>query len=88
MPKIDLNDVSGFTSYHACFLEGEKKYAVVMSDIYPDLMKGSSFLRVLRAGDDDMEIKDTAFFATIESKYVSHTPREYINIQKLSYGNL
>ena len=85
--EIDLSEIAGLTSFHACYMEGEKKYAVVMSDLFPDLTKGSSFLRVLRAGDDDMERKDTAFLATIESKYVSHTPREYINIQKLSYFN-
>jgi hypothetical protein len=86
--EIDLCEIAGFTSYHACFLEGEKKYAVVMSDMYPNLTKGSSFLRVVRAGDDDMERKGMAFLATIVSKYVSNTPREYLNIQKLSYDNL
>ena len=86
--QINLCDISGLTSFDACYLQGEKKYAVVLSDMYPNLKKGSSFLRVLRAGDNDMERKGTAFFATIVSKYVSHTPREYINIQKLSYDNL
>jgi hypothetical protein len=67
-------------------VEGEKKYAVVKSDRLHNLTKGSAFLRVVWTGDNDMQRKNTVFFANIVSKYVSHTSREYINIQKLTRG--
>jgi hypothetical protein len=79
--QINHWDISGLTSFDACYLQGEKKYAVVLSDMYPNLTKGSSFLRVVWHGDNDMQRRDTIFFAPIVSNYVSHKPCEYINKQ-------
>ena len=76
-------DVCGQVSYDVTFLEKEKKHAIISSDRYPNLTKGSAFLRVKWKGGNGTEKKDTVFFVLHVRK--CRSSREYINIRELSY---
>jgi hypothetical protein len=73
-------------SYDVTIFEREKKHAIISSDRYPNLTKGSAFLRVKRKGGNGTQKKDTVFFALLVRK--CQLSREYINIQELSYEML
>jgi len=79
-------DVCGQVSYDVTFLEKEKKHAIISSNRYPNLTKGSAFLRVKWKGGNGTEKKDTVFSAQIVQKFLSS--REYINIREFTIDML
>jgi hypothetical protein len=79
-------DVCGQESYDVTWLEREKKHAIISSNRYPNLTKGSAFLRVKWKGGNGTEKKDTVFSAQIVQKFLSS--REYINIREFTIDML
>ena len=76
----DTYDVAGLASYNVVFVEKEKKWAIMYSDLYPNLLKGSSFLHV---EFDDKSEGNRMFFCYFQRRKMHGTPRGFCDVRQL-----
>lgn len=75
----DTYDVTGLASYDVAFLEKENKWAILYCDLYPNLLKGSSFLHVEFF---DKSEGNRIFFCDLHRK-MHGTPNGFTDIRQM-----